>query len=367
MKKLTLFIVSAFIIQASVYSQPCLPDGIIFTTQAQIDNFQINYPGCTEIEGDVEINGNNITNLNGLSILTSIGGNLEISCCDSLNSLQGLHNVQIIGGYLHLSCNSFPNLDGLQTLTTITGDFMFAGELNNLTGLENLQTIGGSVHFGYETMGGTAHSLLISMTGIENLNSIGGNLNIYCNSLLEGLTGLSGLTHIGENLSIRCNPALTSLTGLENIDAGSIERLFIEYNPNLSECAVQSICDFLASPNGDIYIYGNANGCNNQQEVQEACWIVNIGEGQTAEDQITIYPNPLTSTAKLSGQFATAATVNICIYNITGICLKSWEFANHQSGKQEFTLNLSDLPPGIYFLRLQVGNEVKTKKIIKVN
>ena len=33
----------------------CLPEGITFTTQEQIDNFQTNYPGCTEIEGDVYI------------------------------------------------------------------------------------------------------------------------------------------------------------------------------------------------------------------------------------------------------------------------------------------------------------------------
>jgi hypothetical protein len=57
MKKITLFIVLALFIQVTVSSQPCLPEGIEFTTQAQIDNFQTNYPNCTEIEGDVEING----------------------------------------------------------------------------------------------------------------------------------------------------------------------------------------------------------------------------------------------------------------------------------------------------------------------
>ena len=33
-------------------SQPCLPEGITFTTQAQIDSFQTNYPVCSEIEGE---------------------------------------------------------------------------------------------------------------------------------------------------------------------------------------------------------------------------------------------------------------------------------------------------------------------------
>ena len=53
---------------------PCLPQGITFTTQEQIDNFQVNYPGCTEIEGDVIISGEDITNLEGLNVVTDVGG-----------------------------------------------------------------------------------------------------------------------------------------------------------------------------------------------------------------------------------------------------------------------------------------------------
>ena len=55
MKRLTLFVVLALFFQSGVLSQPCLPDGITFNTQAQIDSFQILHPNCTEIEGDVII------------------------------------------------------------------------------------------------------------------------------------------------------------------------------------------------------------------------------------------------------------------------------------------------------------------------
>jgi len=50
------------------FSQSCLPDGIEFYSQSEIDNFQTNYPNCTEIEGDVAITGLDIYNLNGLSV-----------------------------------------------------------------------------------------------------------------------------------------------------------------------------------------------------------------------------------------------------------------------------------------------------------
>ncbi|MCU0371231.1 MAG: hypothetical protein MUC31_07440, partial [Bacteroidales bacterium] len=75
MKKLFIFF-TGVLISFSGLSQSCLPEGIYFESQTQIDNFQVDYPGCTEIEGDVIIFSpyDEISNLNGLSVLTSIGG-----------------------------------------------------------------------------------------------------------------------------------------------------------------------------------------------------------------------------------------------------------------------------------------------------
>ncbi len=57
----------------------CLPFGnYYFNTQSEIDDFQANYPDCTDLEGNVVIRGDDITNLNGLQVLTSIGGSLYI-------------------------------------------------------------------------------------------------------------------------------------------------------------------------------------------------------------------------------------------------------------------------------------------------
>ena len=53
MKKTILFTILSIVFYTYVLSQQCLPNGIIFATQSEIDNFQINYPNYTEIEGDV--------------------------------------------------------------------------------------------------------------------------------------------------------------------------------------------------------------------------------------------------------------------------------------------------------------------------
>jgi len=81
--------------EVEIYTCPpssCLPAGITFSTQAEINDFQTDHPTCIEIEGDVLINGTDINNLNGLSVLTSIGGDLTIRNT-SLVDLAGLEEA----------------------------------------------------------------------------------------------------------------------------------------------------------------------------------------------------------------------------------------------------------------------------------
>ena len=95
--------VALLISQGTVLSQvgcSCLPEGITFNTQAQVDSFRINYPGCVEIEGNVYIQSSGQLNLNGLTVLNAIGGNLTICCSDHLASLAGLENIHSVGGDL---------------------------------------------------------------------------------------------------------------------------------------------------------------------------------------------------------------------------------------------------------------------------
>jgi len=86
MKKLLLSLVSIALLSTVSFSQ-CIPDGIVFSSQEYIDNFELNYPGCSEIMGYVLISGSDITNLDGLHVLTSIGGDLRIGFNASLTNL----------------------------------------------------------------------------------------------------------------------------------------------------------------------------------------------------------------------------------------------------------------------------------------
>jgi len=99
MKKFYLLLIALFAFNVAS-SQSCLPEGITFSTQAQIDNFHTNYPNCTQIEGSAVIwsSGTGINNLLGLNGLTSIGGNLIINNNNFLTNLSGLNSLTSIGG-----------------------------------------------------------------------------------------------------------------------------------------------------------------------------------------------------------------------------------------------------------------------------
>ena len=125
MKKLMMILVLTAAGIRILFAQGCLPEGITFHTQEEIDNFQANYPGCTEIEGCVFIDdfrSGDITNLNGLNVVTYIGGYLIISNTLNLSNLSGLSNLSYIG-------------TAEMSLASLTIESNSA--LNNLNGLEN--------------------------------------------------------------------------------------------------------------------------------------------------------------------------------------------------------------------------------------
>src|SRR5690606_16128662 len=90
----------------------CPAGNVSLTSQEQIDTFATNYPNCTEVSGNLTIQGAN--NLTPLSNLTSVGGYLNIYNNLSLTSLNGLSNLTSVGGNLDIYDNlSLTNLDGL--------------------------------------------------------------------------------------------------------------------------------------------------------------------------------------------------------------------------------------------------------------
>ena len=351
MKNLFLLLIGLFLSFTGA-PQPCLPNGIYFGSQATIDNFQTNYPNCTQIQGGVTINGGGITNLNGLSVVTYVGGYFHCSNT-SLTNLSGLNSLTFIGGDVYFEYNPvLTNLSGLDNLTSISGELYFSGNdiMNSFTGLESMTSIGGNLTISH-------NPVLINLSGLNSLVSIGGHFNIIDNPALTNFTGLDSLTSIGSWLNITGNITLISLIGLNALTSIGAD-LIIKYDSVLTNCALQGICDYLTSPNGNITIYGNATGCNSPQEVEAACKVISI-ENQTINGIQSIYPNPSFDHITI----VTSETPTEGLLSISN--LRGQQLITRQLIQPKTQLDISSLPSGVYFVRLTSEKTVSTGKFIK--
>jgi hypothetical protein len=158
---------------------------------------------------------------------------------------------------------------------------------------------------------------------------------------------------------------MTSLTGLDNIAANSITNLLILDNSSLSTCEVQSICDYLAVPNGTFTIENNAPGCNDVIEVIIACETVGIDEAVAGSD-FSIFPNPFTGQLSIEFNLPQTTMVSIQIFNAMSAKVAELHYGQLPAGQQQFTWHAGHLPRGVYLCRVQVGEQTRTQKIIKV-
>lgn len=495
MKQLLIYTLFASILILSGYSrldaQSCLPEGIVFKRQSQIDSFPILYPNCTEVLGPIEVDGlwSDIVSLDSLISIESIGGSLTISWAEYLTDLSGLENIHSIGNGLNIEYNDvLSSLMALQNLVDIGGDlrivsnfdlldlygleninsnsihnlviannyyltnchiqsicdylanpngyvYMFSNEdgcndppdiasgcgitlsclphgfyvfyrqhqvdsfisdyqnctelngvvkigfgVDDLSGLSNIQSIDSSLQIWYsydlsnlsglENLQFIGDSLwlynnedLTDLMGLSGLKTVGGGVMIHGNDGLNNLKGLDSLTSVGGDLYIGENRYLESLDGIDNIEPESIDNLTILENWFLTECHVQSICDYLVSPNGSVEIADNEPGCNNITEVVEAC---TVGVPEQEEDLLLSgYPNPFTTSTTIECELTEPSHIQLTIYNAIGEEVYQAENRLMPVGKHTFIWSPESLPEGMYYGVLRSEEGVSVVKMVK--
>lgn len=283
MKKLIYLYIQLYILSSSftAYAQTCATGGITFASQADIDNFTTNYPGCTQILGMVRIEGADIVNLNGLSSISSIGGSLDIRNNTILTNLDGLSGINSVGSVLIIYRN--PVLQNISALSGMTSVIYVAVDENNA--LENIQGLSGLTSL--INLDIRNNPSLSSLSELSGLTTISGNVHIVNNDALTDLTGLSGVSGAGGHLVIQGNEALTSIAQLAS--RTSIGNLDIRDNPALLNLAGLS---GITAINGYLLIRTN----------QSLSSLSGLPVHFTILGDINISFNPsLTSIAELSG------------------------------------------------------------------
>ena len=236
-----LFYIIAFFCLTGYYSSAQWPSvAYELYTQEEVDNLPADFPGVSNFEGLVFINGPGITNLDSFIQLTSISGALYISNTPNLTSLNGLQNLTSLGespwGETSYDYGNY----GLSLCINNTG-------LESLSGLENLQTLEGALEI-------VSNDNLQNLDGLQNLTTTGSKK--FCNSL-------NGCIFPDIKIRISDNLNLESLYGLNVLSFEGVGTKEINGNPNLSLCATPATCNALSQNPGIITFNNNAPGCNN--------------------------------------------------------------------------------------------------------
>ncbi|MEL7248299.1 MAG: T9SS type A sorting domain-containing protein [Bacteroidota bacterium] len=368
-------LLSLFVISAGSLLAQCPSGNVNLSTQAEVDAYIATYPNCTEVNGSLLIGppfgSSDITDLTGLEGLSTVSGTLRIQLNDSLVSLIGLDNLTSIGGFLLIDRNdALATLTGLESLTTVDGNLDIGGNrsLESLMGLENLASVGGYLSItgnntlpsltglsGLSSVGGflaiNVNDNLLSLTGLSALTTVGGYVAIWSNGSLASLTGLESLTTIGGYLGLVGNSNLTNLASLENLDASAITDLSIQNSPQLSNCAVTSICDYLGIAMSIATISGNATGCASREEVEMACVVSTVDMLPT---DIELFPNP--TSGRLQWRNVVAERVEV-------FTAQGQRVMDDTNPGQE--LDLSGLTAGVYVLHLVAADGVHASRVVK--
>ncbi len=218
---------------------------LLITALEGVDNLQ-QLSHLREIGGNLEISNNpDLETLDGLQCLNLIGGHIIIRGNGKLKDLDGLESIASTTSLIIQDNEHLDNMDGLENLKKINGNLEILGnnslKLLSLKGLEssiegdlfiagndnlsyldlnNLRQIHGDMSIGirafYPKVG---NAKLGSLRGLETIQTIGGDVRVSGNSLLDDLRGLDGLSEIHGSLTISSNSRLVSLAGLSQLNS----------------------------------------------------------------------------------------------------------------------------------------------------
>ncbi len=263
--------------------------GVTLSSQAEVDAFPTNYPGCSKTKYNVSISGADINDLSPLLQLDTVGS-LVILNNDILENLSGLDNLRsmmdntniIISNNLILeNVSALANFENTQPVDlTIQNN----PQLSSLSGFASLQGIMYIVFIdnndSLENLNGLEGITLIDelvLRNNDNLNTVSsfinlnrtGSLEFINNDYLETLDFPNDLEFFG-SLYITDNAILNNIDTFKS-NSNFTDELIIENNPNLSYCSIEPICSNLNNPVLSISISNNAGGCNTQNEIEVNC------------------------------------------------------------------------------------------------
>lgn len=228
------FIFLTFFTCVNINAQ-CPAGDIVLITQSDIDNFIANYPNCATINGNLEIKGDGINDISGLSSLRVINGELKV-IQTQIADFTGLSFLtEIRNGYTEIRNNSSltaVNLDNLvvfNSYLSINGNssLLSISGFDNLTELQSIEISDNYSLISIPLFDQVVQTEVLSITENESLVNISGFTQLTCvgdfmfhgNDVLETIPKFNNLKRVsGFSFRISYNPYLKSVEGFQSLE-----------------------------------------------------------------------------------------------------------------------------------------------------
>lgn len=335
---------------------------VVLNTQADIDAF--NYES---INGNLQIGYNeedaltsDIYNLKALKSLKRVTGKLEIQHTQ-LTQLEGLNNLTYIGGSLYISKNhQLHSFFGLENLATIEAALAVGNnsKLNDIDALRQLKKVHRILFWdaaitSLEVFQNLTDKQYLSTIHIENCDQL---------SSLKGLEKINAFYETTTTILLLGNDVLTDISALAQLRYTAGKTVILD-NPLLETCCpIRHLMDADLSngqAKGNIIMNGNAPTCNTVETILATCPTIK----NKAATHFTLYPNPATEEVVLDLKSLAGVPVNLSIHNQLG--QQIWQKQITKVTHNQETINVSVIPKGLYFLRIESESSgVFTKELV---
>jgi endonuclease I len=94
--------------------------------------------------------------------------------------------------------------------------------------------------------------------------------------------------------------------------------------------------------------------------------ITDIFNKESKKVDLEIFPNPLINTINLSYYVSENSLVQIEIFNLSGQQMISLNQGPQNSGNHTLEVDLTDLPLGVYLIKMNIGGTILNKKVVKI-
>jgi len=184
------------------------------------------------------------------------------------------------------------------------------------------------------------------------------SISIFLNNVLKSLNGAFVLVDTIGNVSVpKSGLSILNNKNLNNIEDLNeviyINRINIKDNKRLGLCSIKSICNHIDAGRLIELDADNAPGCRSINQIRLGC--TTSSKDVTNSTKPFLYPNPFTDYVTVFGdELKSIEVLNIDGYSLFKTTLSQLSFQK---------LNLENLPPATYIIKIIYGNSQNTQMI----